>query len=318
MSSPVAHAPGSDHVFLVEARSVSDGGALPVAHAPGSDRRCFYRSPERERRGSLPVAHAPGSDHGVSIGARSVSDGGAHPSLTLRALTVISDQSRRTMRVSVFLLIAMVCYSPTWAAEKPRNLALDGRAKRSESLGDLTPEKAIDGKMETRWSGIPGHNQGVWFQIDWPKPIEIGEVIVHQYDRFVYEFDVQTRTDKTDAWRTVQHFGRPGERLPKVVPCRFKPAKVSGIRIGNITNGPSFTEVIVHQQPLADGLVTQLASDLRGHFIGVTTDSLGNTPIEGAEVTLSGYSKGGPWQTTVPATTRACSLPPCPWGFPRD
>ena len=219
------------------------------------------------------------------------------------------------MRVSVFLLIAMVCYSPTWAAEKPRNLALDGRTSASESLGDLTPEKAIDGKMETRWSGIPGHNQGVWFQIDWPKPIEIGEVIVHQYDRFVYEFDVQTRTDKTDAWRTVQHFGRPGERLPKVVPCRFKPAKVSGIRIGNITNGPSFTEVIVHQQPLADGLVTQLASDLRGHFIGVTTDSLGNTPIEGAEVTLSGYSKGGPWQTTVRSNDKGLFFAPMPLGL---
>jgi len=46
------------------------------------------------------------------------------------------------------------------------NLALGARASASEVLDDLTPEKAIDGDFGTRWSGIPGHNEGVWYQLD--------------------------------------------------------------------------------------------------------------------------------------------------------
>jgi len=35
------------------------------------------------------------------------------------------------------------------AAESPKNLALDAKATASESMNDLTPEKANNGRMDT-------------------------------------------------------------------------------------------------------------------------------------------------------------------------
>jgi beta-galactosidase len=185
------------------------------------------------------------------------------------------------------------------AAESPRNLALDAKATASELLDAMTPEKAIDGKMDTRWSGIPGHNQGVWYQLEWKEPVEVGEVVIHQYDTFAMEWDVQVLDAKTAEWRTVQHFGKPGVKLPLVVACRFMPCKVTGVRIGAISNGPSFNEVEVFSRPFARGLATRVASDLQGHFIGIVSDSVGASPVEGAQVTLSGKTPVGPWKSSA-------------------
>src|SRR5258708_7668632 len=80
---------------------------------------------------------------------------------------------------------------PNVPAAGPHNLALDAHATASESYGDLIADKARDGDQATRWSGIPGHNKGVWFELAWPRPILIGEVVIHQFDRFVIELDVQ-------------------------------------------------------------------------------------------------------------------------------
>ena len=203
-----------------------------------------------------------------------------------------------TWLVSFFLCEALGLSSAI-AAESPKNLAIDAKATASESQGDLTPEKAIDGKMDTRWSGIPGHNEGVWYQLEWKEPVEVGEVVIHQYDTFAMEWNVQVLDAKTAQWRTVQHFGRPGVKLPLVVTCRFAPCKVTGVRIADITNGPSFTEVEVFSRPFARGLAANLASDLQGHFIGIVSDAAGTSPVEGAEVTLSGKSPAGPWKSTA-------------------
>jgi beta-galactosidase len=220
------------------------------------------------------------------------------------------------MRGFTFMLLLAIVFSTSLrAAEPPANLALDAKAGASETQDNLTPEKAIDGDLKTRWSGIPGHNAGVWYQLDWKQPIEIGEVVVHQYDRYVMEFDVQVRPTAAAEWRTVQHFGRPGDRLPIVVACRFGPLKASGVRIGNITNGPSFTEVEVHARPFAGGTVTQLASDLRGHFLGMVTDPWGSAPVAGAAVSLSGSSRGGPWQATAVSNDKGMFEAPMPLGL---
>ena len=95
-------------------------------------------------------------------------------------------------------------------------------------MNDLTPEKANDGKMDTRWSGISGHNEGVWYQLEWKEPVEVGEVVIHQFDTFAMEWNVQVRDAKTAEWRTVQHFGKPGVKLPLVVACRFTPVQGDG------------------------------------------------------------------------------------------
>ncbi|MFI5378918.1 MAG: glycoside hydrolase family 2 TIM barrel-domain containing protein [Tepidisphaerales bacterium] len=211
------------------------------------------------------------------------------------------------------LFAGVMVASAACAAE---NLSLRARVSASESYGDLTPEKAIDAKRDTRWSGIPGHNTGVWYQLDWDKPVQIGEVIIHQFDRFTHELDVQVWDAAKGDWRTVQHFGKPARRLPLVVTCRFDAVETTRLRIGNITNGPSFTEVEAYAQPLAAyAPVVRLASDLQGNFIGVITDPWGGAPITAAELTLSGTGGAGDWNETIKGDDQGLFRAPMPPGL---
>jgi beta-galactosidase len=227
--------------------------------------------------------------------------------------------ARFIMRVVVaagLLQIAFAFSVPTLAAaEPPRNLAIDAQATASEALGDLSPNKAIDGKAETRWSGIPGHNEGVWFELQWKQPVTVGQVVVDQFDTFAMEWDLQVREDDSSAWHTIRHFGTPGQRLPKAVTHSFAPIKIVGLRIANITNGPSFNEVQVFERPFANGIATVVASDLRGHFLGIVCDPLGGGPIEAARVTLSGKTKAGPWQSAATSDAKGIFLADMPLGL---
>src|SRR5690242_17827964 len=71
------------------------------------------------------------------------------------------------------------------------NLASDAVATASESQGSLIPDNARDGDLGTRWSGIPGHNKDVWFQLEWRQPVRLGELVIHQFDRYTMEMDIQ-------------------------------------------------------------------------------------------------------------------------------
>ena len=201
------------------------------------------------------------------------------------------------------MLNALAFLSPILAAlppEEPPDLAREARASASESQGDLTPGKALDGDPRSRWSGIPGHNWGVWFQLDFPRRIHAGEVVIHQYDRFVMELDIQARDPAAPGgWKTLRHEGRDGARLPRVVVSRFPPVETDGLRIAEITNGPSFTEVEVHAEPFSTPPVIRLASDLRGNFLGIVTDRWGSSGVEGVDVDLSGASRAGPWKASA-------------------
>jgi delta 1-pyrroline-5-carboxylate dehydrogenase len=142
------------------------------------------------------------------------------------------------------------------------NLALRARASAFEFQPGLPPELANDGKMETRWSGIPGHNTGAWYELDWDAPVRVGQVVIIQYDRYVKEMDVQLWDDGAKIWVTVQHFGTPDKRLPKVVVCRFPPRSTTRLRLANITNGPSFNEVQVFEEA---GVPPGVLNFLSGH-----------------------------------------------------
>ncbi len=193
------------------------------------------------------------------------------------------------LRATSWLLV--LC-TPGFAAppahSQARNLASDAAATASEHQDDFTAEKAIDGDRATRWSGIPGHNQGVWFELDWQAPVTVAEVVLHQFDRYVIDLDVQAWDATRNDWRTLEHLGSPDRRLPLVAVTRFEPTSTSRLRIGNITNGPSFTEIEVYSAPIANGLVTAVASDLRGNLTGMVCDSFGSSAVAGASVHLSG------------------------------
>ncbi len=214
------------------------------------------------------------------------------------------------------IILALLCGMAASNQPSAKNLALAAHAIASEDYQGMTAAKANDGRMDTRWSGIPGHNKGVWYELDWARPVTIGEVIVSQFDRFVIEWDVQVWDAKTNDWRTLRHFGKPGERLPILVLCRIEPpVETAKLRIGNITNGPSFNEVEVYTTPFEAGLSTRVASDLDAGIIGMVTDARGLAPVAGADVTLIGKSKQGDWKATARSDDKGLFHAPMPLGL---
>ncbi len=199
--------------------------------------------------------------------------------------------------LSLLIIVHVLCARSIGA--EPLNLALTARASAFESYQGMTPNLAIDGNPETRWSGIPGHNTGGWYELDWDRQVLIGEVIVFQHDRYVKEMDLQVWNQEQQTWVTLQHLGHPDSQLPRVVVCRVKPLRTTRLRLANITNGPSFTEVQVFEQAFAHPPVVNLASDDDGHFLGILSDEWGSAPVAGAAITLSGRAKQGSWRATT-------------------
>jgi beta-galactosidase len=195
------------------------------------------------------------------------------------------------------------------------NLALGAQATAFESYQGMSAELANDGNFETRWSGVPGHNTGGWYKLEWSEPVRIGEVVVFQHDRYVKEMDVQVWDQDTQGWITIEHFGRPDSRLPKVVVCRLKPRSTTRLRLANITNGPSFTEVQVFEQAFAHPPTVALASDANGHFLGMVCDAWGSAPVNDAEVSLSGRAGSGAWQTSARSDRYGLFIVPMPVGL---
>jgi len=198
-----------------------------------------------------------------------------------------------------FLLLCILAsgFAVIPAQEPPVNLARSAQAVASESFSAaFTPDKAIDGDPNTRWSGISGHNEGVWYQLRWAAPVTISQILVRQYQRYAEEWDLQTWDESGEKWVTRKHFGKKGERLPLVVLAQIEPTVTSGIRIAEITHGPSFTEVEVYADARAFPPVMNVASDLRGHFIGMVTDSIGAQPAADVNVTFAGSKGNVPWK----------------------
>lgn len=214
------------------------------------------------------------------------------------------------MRISLLVLgLLSVCL-----AVAQSNLARTALATASESQDDLTPEKAVDGRQDTRWSGIPGHNSGVWYQLEWSQPVLIAQVIIHQYDRFTFEMDVQVWDESAADWRTLSHHGKPGVRLPRVLVSEFDKVKTNKLRIGNITNGPSFNEVEVFAERTHWKAVLEARPDLRGNIVGALCDKWGQEGIPGAKIRMEGATRAGPFVHSTKTDDRGLFRLPLPLG----
>jgi len=196
------------------------------------------------------------------------------------------------------------------------NLALKAQASASESYNDFTPDKAIDGNQSTRWSGIPGHNEGVWYQLKWDSPVTIRQIVLKQYDTFTTQLDIQTYSESSKKWKTIKHLGTPDSKLPLIVVASFEPFQADRIRIGNICNGPSFTEVEVYAAEKPDKTV--LGSDANGNIIGVVCDHWGGSPVVNAKVTLKGTAKVGEWQAQAKTNSHGLFEVAMPLGLVGD
>jgi len=220
------------------------------------------------------------------------------------------------MSILLALLIRALPWTLRGAVDAaPANLALRARASAFESYQGMTPNLAIDGNMDTRWSGVPGHNTGGWFQLDWDQPVRVGEVVIFQHDRYVKEMDVEAWDPEERAWVRLEHLGSPDGRLARVVVCRFKSRWTSRLRLANITNGPSFTEVQVFEEPFSHPCAVNLASDADGRFIGMISDEWGSGPVAGAELSLSGQAKSGAWQSSARSDQYGLFFVPMPVGL---
>lgn len=213
------------------------------------------------------------------------------------------------------LLSAHLVGLTTWSAEAPRNLALQAQASAFEEYQGMRAGLANDDRPDTRWSGVPGHNVGAWFELNWVQPVRVGEVVVFQYDRYVEEMDLQLWDSTNQVWVTLEHLGQRGQRLPRVVVCRFPPCLTKRVRLGNITNGPSFTEVQVFEESYSETPAINLASDVDGHFIGMISDPWGSEPIARRKVILSGFSPAGPWQVSAVSDDHGLFTVPMPLGM---
>jgi hypothetical protein len=212
------------------------------------------------------------------------------------------------------LVILLLGLTPAVGQVESPDLARQATASASESHQALTPEKANDGNPATRWSGIPGHTSGVWFELSWLQAVRIAQVIIHQADAYVMEMDIQVWEAAGNNWRTVKHMGKPGTKLPRVVIISFPAKETSRLRIADITNGPTFSEVEVYSEPRPRRLSVQAASDLDGHILGIVTDQWGSEPVSGAQVTVSGRGKPGPWRQSVTSDGKGHFLAALPLG----
>ncbi|MEW6072744.1 MAG: glycoside hydrolase family 2 TIM barrel-domain containing protein [Planctomycetota bacterium] len=199
-------------------------------------------------------------------------------------------------------LLFVLFPAPSFAPEpfpQAANLAREATASAIESYGELTPEKANDGDPATRWSGIPGHNRGIWLELAWREPVRIGEVVLHQYDTFTMELDFAIWDEAAGEWRILAHRGTDGRRLPRVVLARWTPVETTRLRIANITNGPSFDEVEVYASAPPEHLALSAAGDLAGGIVGVVTDPWGSAPVAGATIELRGRAARGDWKAAA-------------------
>ena len=216
-------------------------------------------------------------------------------------------------RALVFL--SACCALAAWGGEAPqRNLALAAHASAFEAGAGLEANQANDGNMETRWSGIPGHTSGGWFELAWDQPVRVGEVVIVQYDRFVNEMDLQAWDQASQAWVTLKHLQGPGEKLPKIVICPVEQRSTTRLRLANISGGPVFSEVQVFEEPSPP--VANLASDADGHFIGMLSDEWGSAPAQGLKCRFPARPNQGLGRRPPAVTSTACLLRRCLWGWP--
>jgi beta-galactosidase len=203
------------------------------------------------------------------------------------------------------------------SAAPAANLARSAKASAFESYQGMTPDLAVDGVEETRWSGVPGHNEGGWFELAWDRPVRIAEVVVVQHGRYVNEMDLRIWDEGGRDWTTLRHFGKPETKLPRIVTCDFEPRTIRKLRFAAITGGPSFLEVKVYERP-ATALrkpVVALASDADGGFIGMVCDERGDVPFEGAAVILTGRARRGEWRETAKSGSNGVFYAPMPAGL---
>ena len=124
-----------------------------------------------------------------------------------------------------------------------KSLSLGAKATASnvyQGQGEFGPDKAIDGKLDTRWATDNGTHQA-WLEVDLGKPRAFDHVsIVQAYPELnrIRRFAIEYWTG--DVWKVAFNGGDPGAKLV----VSFPPVTAQKVRLNilNATEGPTIWE----------------------------------------------------------------------------
>ena len=207
-------------------------------------------------------------------------------------------------RVFVFFLAGSF---PLLASDA--NLARRGRATAVSvwhNLPEMTPDKAIDGNLQTRWGAEERH---AWYQIEWQQPQTFRGVVMRNFDApwnknipFTCQvWDPSLKGGQGD-FRNVQTV-TPANRT---VVFQFPEVTTTKLRVTNVI---TFWELEVYDDPkILDVLAAEsqkmelaVAGDVQGHLVGALSRDEGGEPVSNGAVLIEGRSPAGLWrrQTTT-------------------
>lgn len=192
------------------------------------------------------------------------------------------------------------------------NLARLGHATAASvwhNSSDMTPEKGIDGKTDTRWSA---EGRQSWYQIEWEKPQTICGAVLRNYDAswnknipFTCQAWVPHLNEGKGAFTNLQTIIPGGS----TVVFEFPEVTTTKLRVTNVI---TFWELEVYNdKKILNGIAadTQRISlaasgDLRGHIVGSLSRENGDAPVVDGAISISGRSPLGIWrrETSTDAT----------------
>ncbi len=132
---------------------------------------------------------------------------------------------------------------PPMQVPAAKSLSLGAKATASnvyQGQGEFGPDKAIDGKLDTRWATDNGTHQA-WLEVDLGKPRAFDHVsIVQAYPELkrIRRFAIEYWTG--DVWKVAFNGGDPGAKLV----VSFPPVTAQKVRLNilNATEGPTIWE----------------------------------------------------------------------------
>lgn len=185
------------------------------------------------------------------------------------------------------------------------NLAPLGKATASsvwQDSADMTPDRAIDGKLDTRWGG-KARNE--WFQVEWSTPQRIGAVVVRNFNEHWNRgipFTLQVWDHKSGGgeFRDVQTV----TPHTSVLVFRFDPVMTTKLRIVNCITFWEFEaygdpEEIRQMEESMSKLTIAAAGDARGRLIGTVSRQDGAEPAQDCPVKAAGSCPSGRWSRTA-------------------
>ena len=130
------------------------------------------------------------------------------------------------------------------------SLAANAKASASNTFGNLaqySPDKAVDGRNDTRWATDAG-TESAWLEIDMGQPKTFGRAAIKQaYPELkrIREFDIKYWQD--EQWKTIVR----GKNLGAHYSAKFEPVTAQRVRLNitEATDGPTIFEFRLFAPP---------------------------------------------------------------------